>query len=269
MTIPSNSYDALKLRGNEYVANQTFNARILSLLKNDQYLDAELSAHVGNVNPDQHTQYVLRDSAFVTDMNTVKTGGMYNALSNVTNGPGSGYSGFILVFRKAGTSVTQIWYDFGGAALNHIFEREYTDGNSTWTAWVNLTVPTGVRGDVLINDGNGWLGLAHGILGQFLQTNGHGNLPTWETLDFTSGSGYQYLPSGLIIQWGIVSATDTLTAHNYPIAFPSSALAIASSTYNDGDGSRACGCALYTKTQYYAHKDSGTASDISWIAVGT
>ena len=53
-------------------------------------------------------------------------------------------------------------------------------------------------------------------------------------------SGYQKLPSGLIIQWGIIGCpanyvADTRFAFNLPIAFPSSALQIILSNTGDNN----------------------------------
>lgn len=86
---------------------------------------------------------------------------------------------------------------------------------------------------------------------------------------FTSskaGSGYQKLPSGLIIQWSTVIATQAGTTFTYPVSFPSRVLAIIPGMSN-GDvmgtfsfgGGNLSGGAMYT---------SILTANISFIAIG-
>ena len=51
----------------------------------------------------------------------------------------------------------------------------------------------------------------------------------WDKHDFAS-SGYQKLPSGLIIQWGVTRSSGTRTYATFPIAFPNAVLSL---TYSE------------------------------------
>ncbi|MCD9116269.1 phage tail protein [Pseudomonas bijieensis] len=76
---------------------------------------------------------------------------------------------------------------------------------------------------VLVNVGTGWR-----IVG-----GSHLNKHSSQFVASLAANGYQKLPSGLIIQWGIMSATCTTTvtstAVSYPIAFPNGVLCVTGS----------------------------------------
>jgi hypothetical protein len=108
--------------------------------------------------------------------------------------------------------------------------------------------------------------------GNFLRGDG-----SWQTLDFTSSfgsSGYQKLPSGLIIQWGTVSLSlDTLTTVTLPIAFPNSTLNILTtvSSTSGVSGVHSSYGAILSNSQIYVYLDSATTSlsrSIFWFATG-
>jgi len=85
-----------------------------------------------------------------------------------------------------------------------------------------------------------------------------------------TASGYQKLPSGLIIQWGraSVNASTTLTV-TLPIAFTNSGLQVFVSDYVNGTGiSYAPSATILSTTQInISNWDTSTAS-ISWMTIG-
>lgn len=48
MSLPYNSYDQLKYRGNEYVTDQTLNRGVYRMFQNDVYLDEKMSEHIND-----------------------------------------------------------------------------------------------------------------------------------------------------------------------------------------------------------------------------
>jgi len=95
--------------------------------------------------------------------------------------------------------------------------------------------------------------------------------------DFTSSkatNGYQKLPSGLIIQWGLensgASGTATIT---FPIVFPNQCLVLIGTIfYNSADQNRTVQVLTVSTEQatiYKAYDDtSASSSDAFWIAIG-
>lgn len=79
-------------------------------------------------------------------------------------------------------------------------------------------------------------------------------------------TGYQKLPGGLIIQWGVVTNTTTPTTFNYPIAFPTGVFVHVGS---DGDATAVASIAWnsLSNTQY---RGIASATNIvsNWIAIG-
>lgn len=89
-------------------------------------------------------------------------------------------------------------------------------------------------------------------------------------------SGYQKLPGGLIIQWGVIGCPANYTAgqvvtFNYPIAFPSFALLLVGSNYGMSSATPTESQALSkTQGQIYWGKNALNANELafSYFAVG-
>jgi len=79
-----------------------------------------------------------------------------------------------------------------------------------------------------------------------------------------TASGYQKLPSGMIIQWGQVTATITPTTYSFPIAFPTGCQGISC-----GSNAAASNIAIapISTSQYSVTAQSGTPGG-RWIAIG-
>lgn len=83
-------------------------------------------------------------------------------------------------------------------------------------------------------------------------------------------SGYQKLPSGLIVQWGKVVNAGAWSSKNVtlPISFPSSGLSILVGETNAGTAHPFAGAFVSTSV-FNAFSGSGSAAwDIYWIAIG-
>lgn len=91
----------------------------------------------------------------------------------------------------------------------------------------------------------------------------------WFTVSSSFGSslaasGYQKLPSGLIIQWGIITATTTPTNFSFPIAFPTACQSI---SIGSSSAAIPIGIAPVSATQFSATAASSTSGG-RWIAFG-
>ncbi|MDN0095841.1 gp53-like domain-containing protein [Yersinia rohdei] len=104
--------------------------------------------------------------------------------------------------------------------------------------------------------------------------SGTNQIPDMSLFNFNSGvSGYQILPSGLILQWGTVTTTaaNTFAAWTFPIPFPNVCRTYFAMTENGGGAPYYAGRALsslITKTQALVSCNyNGTASN-SCLAIG-
>ncbi|NHR07636.1 hypothetical protein HA052_20825 [Chromobacterium haemolyticum] len=90
--------------------------------------------------------------------------------------------------------------------------------------------------------------------------------------DFNSSlasSGYQKLPSGLIIQWGQTNtSTGGSVAITYPLAFPNNVFSLIAGS-NSGIGSNLIASSYppFPKTGFTAYSNNG-AIQLSWLAIG-
>lgn len=80
-----------------------------------------------------------------------------------------------------------------------------------------------------------------------------------------AASGYQKLPSGLIIQWGTASLTTAPSTITLPIAFPVQAIGVLG--FNTNDNPYWPNCFNLTTTQFTAHSNTGSAG-LFYIAIG-
>lgn len=81
-----------------------------------------------------------------------------------------------------------------------------------------------------------------------------------------ASSGYQKLPSGLIIQWGTVSTNATGTSHSFPITFPSAVYALTAT--DGGDGSVEAIAVTIVSNSTFRAKSTSAAPGILFIAIG-
>ena len=123
------------------------------------------------------------------------------------------------------------------------------------------------------------------LAGDFLWMERQGN--TWNitdgstTLQYTpqfgaslSASGYQKLPSGLIIQWGITSgiANSSNAAVTFPVTFPNTVFQAIAGSNSSGNNSLVYTVSTYniTTSGMNVSNNSSTSGSVSarWIAIG-
>lgn len=98
------------------------------------------------------------------------------------------------------------------------------------------------------------------------QWNIHGYTSDGQFPSSLAASGYQKLPSGLIIQWGACTTPASATIVTLPVAFPNAGLALIMHNSQDNNNF-AVGYTLST-TQFYTHTSNGTTAQAWWIAIG-
>jgi hypothetical protein len=149
--------------------------------------------------------------------------------------------------------------NLSGFALNMVQRRaadRYMSAFDPSNTALNFSVPFGGLA-TFVKYGNGWL-----VTGSSSELRG----PMFAA-SFT-GSGYQKLPSGLIIQWGGQSvAGGASTVFNYPIAFPNESLRIVGSCMVPG-GTAAYNYTTVSNSQYRAENTAASTRDGSFIAIG-
>lgn len=85
-----------------------------------------------------------------------------------------------------------------------------------------------------------------------------------------ASSGYQKLPSGLIIQWGVVSvpAGNVYTTFNLPIANPTSTLVILGSNANGTSNVYTVDVTSVSNTQFNAKTTHISVAGVFYVAIG-
>jgi len=82
-----------------------------------------------------------------------------------------------------------------------------------------------------------------------------------------AGNGWTYLPSGIIIQWGVIATGANPSPVTFPIAFPNACFKVVASATDPGTGG-AVGAANPTTVGFSARAQSGAAVNGSYIAIG-
>lgn len=90
--------------------------------------------------------------------------------------------------------------------------------------------------------------------------------------DLTGASGYQELPGGVILQWGVELAVpgDSATAASFSAPFNAQVFSVQGTLKDDFDDQRDAGVGCYniTNTGFTLKNGCGTAKDIQWFAIG-
>jgi hypothetical protein len=189
----------------------------------------------------------------------------------------AGASGQALV--SAGGSNTPTWSTLGTMAAQNSTTVAITGG--TITGITDLAVADGGTGAstlsanaVLLGNGTSALQtVAPSTSGNVLTSNG----TTWTSaaLNFDKSlttNGYQKIPGGLIIQWGITATVpvDGSVTVTLPIAFPTAMFMATASAYNitPGGGSGPSLITASYSTSSFVIRNDNTASEATWIAIG-
>lgn len=85
-----------------------------------------------------------------------------------------------------------------------------------------------------------------------------------------SANGYDKLPNGFILQWGVVSTTSNVTAeYTFPIAFPTECL-FTHTSLQGGNAYSNLGTTGGKRNRFsgYALQCTGATRDVNWLAIG-
>lgn len=143
MSLPFNSYDQMRYRGNEYVTDQTLNRTVYRLFQNDVYLDSKFQEHIAD------------DSAHYTDNSDTVidylTSDKQVILAAHYNSDGTYQSGVDVIQNATiGTYSEKTWQrlideqpkNLGGHTLNFRFQKSQTASKNpdTITNVINMDV---------------------------------------------------------------------------------------------------------------------------------
>ncbi|EFO1759194.1 hypothetical protein DVI67_05830 [Escherichia coli] len=193
-----------------------------------------------------------------------------------------------------GQDMNQILYELSAlgrwsstGALN-TFDSEFASEISGYPSGAMLISDDGERIFINTTEGNlsdpnsngtGWKDILSYLgLGEAAKRNvgtGSGQIPDMSSFSGSIASkGYQKLPGGLIIQWGVGDAGtgyvgSTGNEMNFPIAFPSQCFQVVTS-YDNGGGKIVAGAAgNMTRTGFLLRCDaSGGNYNFRWFAIG-
>ncbi|KVO49975.1 gp53-like domain-containing protein [Burkholderia stagnalis] len=188
-------------------------------------------------------------SAAATVMTAANVGGFYyfNASSNNQTVKLPDESGL-----KPGAAIT---FQKSGA--------QYALTISTYSASAIIDTTVGLASSITLNAGEfvvlAWSGTYWQCSGTYTQRVGQ---PFGAS---TGASGYQRLPSGLLIQWGNSSYGAAQQTFNFPLAFPNFALQVVGSPQNIGStGFAIC---VTSKSTFSIQSTSGTGN-ANYVAIG-
>jgi hypothetical protein len=83
-----------------------------------------------------------------------------------------------------------------------------------------------------------------------------------------ASTGYQKLPSGLIIQWGTVGVTSSGNAATFPIAFPTAVYSLALGQGNTGIPANCYSAVSTVSLTGFTASSNAATPIINWIAIG-
>jgi hypothetical protein len=184
---------------------------------------------------------------------TTPNTGAFTALSTTGNTTIGDASADSLTVNATPTFNVAIPVSSGGTGATSVTANSVVLGNGTSALSGNLVAP-GTSGNVLTSNGTTWTSAALNF-DKSLSTN-----------------GYQKIPGGLIIQWGITSSisSDGSVTVTLPIAFPNAMLVATASGYNIST-SGAAGPSMITasySTSSFVIRNDNTAAQATWIAIG-
>lgn len=137
--------------------------------------------------------------------------------------------------------------------LAYALARTGTDTLSAdGSAKTSFLIPTGGIVEAVSNGVNGWSVGGTGL-----------NSQVGDLFASLAASGYQKLPSGLIIQWGSGFAAIGGSSINFPIAFPTAAFCVVAGGGNDNDV--AVTAYTFTLTNFTANAISGSGGPYNFF----
>ncbi|WP_457635770.1 phage tail-collar fiber domain-containing protein [Persephonella sp.] len=183
-----------------------------------------------------------------TDLNTLFDAQTVYCDITCINKP-SNYAGYLIVIGNGVNRVAQIFLSQDG----NIYFRRSDDG-TTWSSWSKVWFDG--------NDGSGSgldADLVRGLPADFSHSLG--------------SSGYQKLPSGLIIQWGSILTGGTASSGTvtFPVAFPNAVLSWVASAYDSGYNSILAISYIDNSSFTWGSRNADNNLenvDFYWIAIG-
>jgi hypothetical protein len=203
----------------------------------------------------------LATAPLVTDLNAITKEGSYRCASGATGSP---LADTMFVVHRAGATTADASQTAFAAASDRILTRRRIGG--VWQAWAEMAI-LGSTAGLIARATNGQSGSRVITAGTGVSvSNGDGAAgnPTIAVDLVTAfgssigASGWQRLPSGLIMQWGSLSLSTVQQVVTFPIAFPTGFRSIACSV-TEATGNYAFGqCVLPTNVDFTAAIYTGT-----------
>lgn len=174
----------------------------------------------------------------VADLNTITRAGTYRAAAGAANAPVAGVA--LTVEHFAGADTNNATQEARSIGSDRLWTRRRAAG--AWQPWREVALLGAAAGLVArAADGSPVSrSVAQGTGITVTNGNGEAGNPTIAvdtTTAFGSSlaaSGWQRLPSGLIMQWGTVNLTTTATLFSLPITYPTAHLRIVGSDDDAG-----------------------------------
>jgi hypothetical protein len=150
-----------------------------------------------------------------------------------------------------------------------------TDGAAVTVAQGGTGATSLTSNNIVIGNGTSSVQfLAPGSSGNLVSSNGT-SFTTSTLSSFFTGSkqslttnGYQILPGGLIIQWGVNSASgNTTTNVTLPITFPNAGFVATTAFQSNADYNDSCG-AFFASTSVLTLRNGTSTYNVNWIAIG-
>lgn len=101
--------------------------------------------------------------------------------------------------------------------------------------------------------------------------NGKGLVTAASNVPFTGTSGYQKLPSGLLLQWGSLARTGEETAGSFPVTFPTACFGgVVTYTASSTENTRCISFNVVNTSSFSIHCDADTppTPTMFWLAIG-
>lgn len=199
--------------------------------------------------------------------------------STISTGGTPGGTNLQVQYNNSGAfgGATGVTINSGGTGLTLTGQLDTATLVTNSTAVVGGTLT--VAGQTTLNNGTGGqftMPTTAGASGNPLVSNGSG-AAAWSAIDlgiFSSQAlanpGYQKLPGGFIIQWGMTGSFGSSQSVfiNFPISFPTACLTVTATTIDYGGGDRITYVEPNPLTYGFTVKNNGSQAGASWIAIG-
>ncbi|EFH4695633.1 phage tail protein [Escherichia coli] len=233
------------------------------------YVDQKMAAHVAAADP--HKQYAPKESPALTGRPTAPTAEGKDSSTQIAN------TAFVQAAIAALVGSSPEALD----TLNELAAALGNDPNFATTVTNSLAgkMDKSANGSDIENVSVFLQNLGLGEAAKRNVGNGQNQIPDMAAFASSlSSTGFQKLPSGLIIQWGIVSGASNYTV-TYPVTFPNSSLALLAVPHTtsvaDISEMGIANCSDISKSQFYIIVGGISQGEIVkyerscfWVAIG-